>query len=203
MAWTGLYPRLRQKRSPPFGPVLFGRAYPFLKPHPNQLFWLVRPNPTPGWLVALHDYADGKFVGRHSWKFRNAVLVRFEFNFLLFFSRFFSAPINQGDGGILNRKISLRICDFETALIACFLGRFGLSVSPRYRAVWKRAARDTFPIRSMCIAPKTSKCIASHYMHASIRWCVGRRRAQFRPFMGRPQNVLGGSGLTRVWAFRR
>ena len=39
--------------------------------------------------------------------------------------------------------------------------------------------------------------------HASIRWCVRRRRAQLMPFMGKPQNVLGGSGLTRVWAFRR
>jgi hypothetical protein len=39
--------------------------------------------------------------------------------------------------------------------------------------------------------------------HASIRWCVRRRRAHLMPFMGRSQNVLAGFGLTRVWAFRR
>ena len=54
------------------------------------------------------------------------------------------------------------------------------------------------------IAPKTSSGIALYGMgHASIRWCVRRRRGQLMPFMGRPQNVLGGSGLTRVRTFRR
>jgi hypothetical protein len=38
---------------------------------------------------------------------------------------------------------------------------------------------------------------------ASIRWRVRRRRAHLMPFMGRPQNVLAGFGLTRVWALRR
>src|SRR2546429_7398621 len=138
-AWTGPYARWRQEHSRPFGPVLFGRACPFFKPHSNQLFCPVGPDPTPAGSLALHDDADCKFFGLHIWKFCNPVFVRLEFNFPLLFSRFLSAPIDQRDGCILNRKIRLRICDFEAELVARFAGRFGLSVRPRCKALWKRA----------------------------------------------------------------
>ena len=120
MAWTGLYTRLRQKRSRPFGPVLLERAYPFLKPHPNQLAWRVRPDPTPGWFLALHDYAGCQFLSRHFWKFCNPVFVRFRINFLFLFRKILSAPIEERASSPWNGEMVLGICDFETELVNCF-----------------------------------------------------------------------------------